>query len=118
MIDLAVTTYLYKNLHFPAYLAGITGFLSSFFFNFPINRKHVFKHGKNDRFTLKTQTILFISLCVFNILMTGVFMEFLVNVLSVRVGISKVLITGVIAVWNFMLFKLFIFSKSSTSQVQ
>jgi putative flippase GtrA len=115
LIDLSVTTALYTYAHFPAYLAGILGFLSSFFFNFPINRKHVFQHTKYDRFSLKIQMILFASLCVFNLLATGLFIEVLVNYIHIPISISKILITGVIAVWNFVLFKTFIFSKKHES---
>ena len=115
LIDLGVTTTLYTYAHFPAYLAGIIGFLSSFFFNFPINRKHVFQHTKHDRFSLKVQMTLFALLCGFNLLATGLFIEILVTHVHVPISISKILITGVIAVWNFILFKTFIFSKKHAS---
>lgn len=114
LIDLSVTTVLYTYAHFPAYLAGILGFVSSFFFNFPINRKHVFKHSKHDRFSLKTQASLFATLCVINLFATGVFMELLVNQVHLPIAAAKVVVTGTIATWNFCLFKLVIFAKHST----
>lgn len=110
LIDLSVTSFLYNIAHFPAYLASGAGFLSGFFFNFPVNRKKVFKHTKNDKFSLRIQIILYASLCLLNLLATSLLVQ-----LTVMVGIdivyAKIFVTGVIAIWNFLIFKLFIFSK-------
>jgi len=111
LIDLCVTTALYNYAHFPPYLAGTLGFLSAFFFNFPINRKHVFNHTEHDKFSLKIQVISYISLSLFNLFITGLFMQILVKHLSVQVSLAKICVTGVIAVWNFLIFKFVIFSK-------
>ena len=116
LIDLIVTTILYSTFHLPAYLAGILGFLSAFFFNFPINRKHVFQHTVHDRFSLRTQVILFASLSVFNLITTGIFIDVLVNIGQIPISVAKVCTTGVIAVWNFILFKAVIFSKKNETK--
>jgi putative flippase GtrA len=113
LIDLAVTTSLYHLLHFPPYLASGIGFLSGFFFNFPMNRKKVFHHSELDRFSLRTQIAQYIGLCIFNLFMTGILTQLLVHS-GVEIAIAKILITAVIAVWNFLLFKLYIFSKVPT----
>ena len=111
LIDVSVTTALFHYLHFPAYLAGVIGFCSAFFFNFPINRKHVFNHSDKDRFSLKKQIILYFSLSIFNLLMTGVLMQWLVGTHLLNIGFAKACVTGLIAIWNFLLFRFFIFSK-------
>lgn len=118
LIDLVVTTALYNYAHFPPGLAGVIGFLSAFFFNFPINRKHVFNHTNQDRFTLKTQVALYVALCVFNLLMTGVLMQLLVASNLLQISVAKIVVTAIIAVWNFLLFKLFIFSKNKTKTLE
>lgn len=116
LIDLTVTTFLYKVAHFPAYISGVIGFLSSFFFNFPINRKHVFNHTEDDKFSLKAQATLFAILCIFNLITTGILIEVLVNSANLPISISKILTTGMIATWNFLLFKFYIFSKRTNQQ--
>lgn len=113
LIDVAVTTALYSYAHLPAYLAGSIGFLSAFFFNFPVNRKHVFNHTNLDRFSLKTQMSLFAGLCFFNLGVTALLMDVMVDWLGVQVSLAKIAVTALIAVWNFLLFRYFIFSKQS-----
>lgn len=114
-IDLIVTVGLYNILHFPAYLASGIGFLSGFIFNFPMNRKKVFKHTKHDRFSLKTQIILYTSLSVFNLFMTSFLVEVIVASGLVSIAVAKIIVTILIAIWNFVFFKLFIFSKKNQS---
>lgn len=111
-IDLAVTSSLYNFLGFPAFLASGIGFLSGFFFNFPMNRKKVFKHSEKDKFTLKAQVILYILLSLFNLFTTSLLVEVTVSLDLLTIGFAKILVTGLIATWNFLIFKLFIFSKS------
>lgn len=111
LIDITVTTFLYTHLHFPPYLAGSIGFLTAFFFNFPINRKHVFNHKENYRHSIKTQAIGYAALSVFNLLVTAVFMQILVSKLKVKVELAKLLVAAVIAVWNFAIYKFLIFAK-------
>ena len=113
LIDLAVTTSLYSLLHLPAYLASAIGFLSGFFFNFPMNRKKVFKHSIHDRFGIKQQIGLYALLSVFNLFATSLIVEILVTI-GIDIGISKIAVTILIAIWNFLIFKFFVFSKRNT----
>ena len=110
LIDVMVTVALYNVFHFPAFIASCAGFLSGFFFNFPMNRKRVFKHSKNDRFSFAFQISAYATLALINLFLTGFLTEFLVT-LGTNIAIAKVIVTGIIAVWNFILFKFFIFSK-------
>lgn len=110
-IDITVTTSLYNLLHFPAYLASAIGFMSGFFFNFPINRKKVFHHSDKDRFSLHAQVIMYISLSLFNLFATSALVEIIVSTDIAEIQYAKIFVTALIAIWNFLLFKLFIFSK-------
>lgn len=110
-VDVTVTTTLYLAFHFPAYLASGIGFLSGFFFNFPMNRKKVFKHSDTDQFSFKTQVVLYVSLSIFNLIATSFITQFLVSVGNLKIAYAKILVTALIAVWNFTLFKTIIFSK-------
>lgn len=111
LVDLAVTTVLYESLNFPAYLASAIGFLSGFFVNFPLNRKKVFQHSESDRYSLRSQVVLYFALCIFNLMATSLLTELLVSGGGMRIVYAKALVTALIAVWNFILFKAVIFSK-------
>lgn len=110
-IDVGTSTFLYVVVHLPAYLASGIGFLSGFFVNFPINRKKVFHHSDSDRFSLRLQVVLYVLLCLFNLIVTSFLVNIMVNSGFLAIEYAKILVTMMIAVWNFLLFKLFIFSK-------
>jgi len=112
LIDLAVTIALNNLLHFPPYLSSAIGFLSGFVFNFPMNRKKVFKHSKDDRFRLMTQIYFYITLCALNLLITSLFSELLVAA-GLYIAYAKLIITAMISIWNFLIFRYFVFSKKT-----
>jgi putative flippase GtrA len=114
-IDITVTTFLYRYAHFPAFIASAIGFLSGFFFNFPVNRKRVFHHGPHDRFTIHQQVIMYISLSLFNLLATSTLVQILVSTDTLAIQYAKLAVTALIAVWNFIIFKTLIFSKKHIS---
>lgn len=111
LIDTLVTYILYHGVHLPVFLASGIGFLSGFFFNFPMNRKQVFRHNEHDRFPLKTQIILYALLSVFNLFATSAAVDILVNLHILEIQWAKIIITAVFAVWNFLVFRLVIFTK-------
>ena len=111
IIDVLVTYVLFHFAGFSAFLASGAGFLSGFFFNFPMNRKKVFKHSEDDRFSLRGQIVLYGILSVFNLFATSALVDILVRINVFDIQYAKIIITVVFAVWNFAIFKLFIFSK-------
>lgn len=111
IVDVTVTYALFHFAHFPAFLASGVGFLSGFLFNFPMNRKQVFRHNDNDRFSLKAQIILYATLSVFNLFATSMAVDALVSSDILPIQTAKIVITALFAIWNFLVFKLFIFSK-------
>ena len=115
LIDVTVTTTLYSSFHVPAYLASGIGFLSGFFFNFPMNRKRVFHHSERDKFNLRSQILMYVSLSLFNLLATSLITQLLVSSLELKIAFAKVIVTAVIAVWNFIIFKTLVFSKREPS---
>ena len=92
-------------------MASGIGFLSGFCVNFPLNRKQVFNHSEDDRFPLKAQIYLYASLSIFNLIATSVTVDVLVSTNILEIQWAKIVTTVVFAVWNFLVFKLFIFSK-------
>lgn len=111
LVDTLVTSILYYIAHLPAFTASGIGFLSGFCVNFPLNRKQVFNHSEDDRFSLKTQIYLYASLSIFNLIATSMTVDVLVSTNMLEIQWAKIVTTVVFAIWNFLVFKLFIFSK-------
>ncbi len=115
IIDTSVTYMLYNFVHLQAFLASGIGFLSGFFFNFPMNRKKVFHHSEDDRFSLHAQIILYAALSIFNLIATSAAVAGLVGLNLLKIQYAKIIVTAIFAVWNFLVFRLFIFSKKKPS---
>lgn len=111
LIDVVVTSAMYNLLNLPAYLSSGIGFLSGFFFNFPMNRHKVFKHTNRDKYTLKTQIWFYAGLAIFNLITSSLLVEVFVATEVLRIEYAKILVTAMIAAWNFIIFKTLIFSK-------
>ena len=110
-VDTLVTSILYSIAKMPAFMASGIGFLSGFCVNFPMNRKRVFNHSEDDRFSLKSQICLYALLSFFNLMATSTAVDLLVKMNILEIQWAKIVTTIVFAVWNFLVFKLFIFSK-------
>jgi hypothetical protein cdiviTM7_01485 len=110
-VDTLVTSILYYIAKMPAFMASGIGFLSGFCVNFPMNRKQVFNHSKDDRFSLKAQIYLYALLSIFNLIATSMMVDVLVKTNILEIQWAKIITTVVFAIWNFLVFKLFIFSK-------
>ena len=76
-----------------------------------MNRKQVFNHSKDDRFSLKTQIYLYALLSIFNLIATSMMVDVLVKTNILEIQWAKIITTVVFAIWNFLVFKSFIFSK-------
>lgn len=114
-VDTAVSWACYHMLGFSPYTASAIGFLSGFVVNFPLNRKRVFKHSENDRFSLHTQIVLYALLSLFNLFATSLIVGLLVNHHLLPIQFAKLVVTAVFAIWNFVWFKVLIFSKITMS---
>ena len=110
-VDTLVNSILYYMAKMPASMASGLGFLSGFCVNFPMNRKRVFNHSEDDRFSLKSQICLYALLSFFNLMATSTAVDLLVKMNILEIQWAKIVTTIVFAVWNFLVFKLFIFSK-------
>lgn len=110
-VDTLVTSVLYYMAKIPAFMASGIGFLSGFCVNFPMNRKQVFNHSEDDRFSLKSQICLYASLSFFNLMATSMTVDLLVKMNILEIQWAKIVTTIIFAIWNFLVFKLFIFSK-------
>lgn len=111
LVDVAVSYILYNFFNMPAFFASGLGFLSGFCVNFPMNRRQVFQHSKDDRFSLRVQIILYTVLSIFNLFATSAVVDSLVRLSVVEIQWAKIVVTAIFAIWNFIIFKLYIFSK-------
>jgi putative flippase GtrA len=113
LIDVSIAAIMYNTIHLTAFLASGIGFLSGFFFNFPMNRKRVFSaHTEYSKFSLHQQVVMYFALCLFNLVTTSYLVEILVNVQG-NIVAAKTAATIMIAIWNFLLFKFYIFSNET-----
>jgi putative flippase GtrA len=106
--DATVTFCLYEFVGLSAFTSSAIGFLSGFFIHFPLNRNKVFFSQQGQRFKIKTQILLYVFLSVFNLISTSLAVALLVH-LGLQIVISKFLVAGVFVIWNFAVFKFFIF---------
>lgn len=111
VVDVGVTSAIYNILGLPAYIASAAGFLSGFVVNFPLNRKKVFTHSENYKHSLRQQIYLYVFLSIFNLLATSAAVDLLVRTGLLQIEYSKMFVTAIFAIWNFLMFKYFIFSK-------
>lgn len=111
LIDVISSSAFYYIFHFPAYISSGAGFIIGFLFSFPMNRKRVFHHSDKDRFSLKFQVLLYILLSLANLVITSLLVDLLVTQHVTSIQIAKIIMTGLIAIWNFLIFKFFVFSK-------
>lgn len=112
LIDIFVTTTLYNVFSVAPFIASAVGFCSGFFFNFPVNRHKVFKHSEHDKFSLKIQITLVLVLSTFNLVFTSFVTQILVTHNVLQISIAKVLLTVIIAIWNFFILRFFVFAKN------
>ena len=111
-IDIGVTTAFYNYFSFSAFYASFVGFLTGFLFNFPVNRQKVFRNSNGNKFSLRAQLIIFLSLSIFNLFASSAAISMLVSAHILEIGYAKILMAGIVALWNFVILKYLIFSKS------
>lgn len=111
LIDMTVTYLLFYQVHLPAYLASALGFVSGFAFGFPMHRNQVFQHSPRDRYTLRTQMVLYATLSTFNLLASSLLVDVLVRFGVLEFGWAKAITVALFAVWNFLMMRLVVFAK-------
>jgi putative flippase GtrA len=107
-IDAIITFLLFEFLGFSVFLASAVGFLSGFFVNFPLNKNKVFFSSNGQRFKVSTQVQLYVLLIAFNLFSTSFAVALLVD-LGIQIVVAKFFVTGVLFIWNFVVFKFYIF---------
>jgi len=109
LFDAFVTTILYRLVQLAPGLSSAIGFVSGFAINFFGNRGIVFKSSNNFLLSKKMQILSYIALVLFNLSTSSLLIEFLVSRFDMNITILKIVFGAIIALWNFIIYKVFIF---------
>lgn len=109
LIDFGFSLFAYHLLNLSAGWASALGFSISFIVGFTLNKKVVFKRGKNNRFNAKYQLVLYCSLAVVNLFISAFAVEAMVGS-GVIIEISKPIVVATIAIWNYIILNKIIFA--------
>ncbi|MEX1307760.1 MAG: GtrA family protein [Eubacteriales bacterium] len=106
-----------KNVPYSLYIATAIGFFAGLVTNYLLCLKFVFlsakgtKKGRNNK-----DRFIFVVIGVIGLLMTEYGMKLGVDVLSINYLIVKIMVTGIVLIWNYLGRKFFIFNvKPKTS---
>lgn len=98
-------------IYYTAIQSGVVANIISFTFglvtSFTLNKYFTFRDNNQQR-KGSLQIILYIALAISNLLMTTVAIGFLLS-LHIKAFVAKILLMMLVAVWNYFLFKKFIF---------
>lgn len=100
---------LYAVLHLWLALSNGVSFVAGLLASFILNRLWSFKHNNEYDKRKSHQFVFYAVLALANLLLTIVLVE-LFKVWGVNPLYGKILASGITSVWNFVLFKLFIFT--------
>jgi putative flippase GtrA len=103
---------LYQSLHISLFWAASTGFIIGFIISFLSNRQWVFGGTHNKKVT--RQITEYLLLALFNYFFTVQAVAVLNN-MGIKPYIGKLLVMGLIAVWNYAIFRWVIFTRSEES---
>ena len=92
------------------YLTSTTvSFIISVIFNYFASMRFVFK--RKDDMSRRREFIIFVVLSVIGLVINDVFMWLMVDFLFIDYRISKIVVTFIVAVWNFVTRKIFLEAK-------
>ena len=94
--------------------ANSAGMVIAFICNFILNKLLSFKAGGD---TLP-QFIKYVSLFAFNLLVTNLILYVFSSILGIHLYIVKITTMGIIVLWNFIIYKKFIFKAISYPKIQ
>lgn len=93
--------FLYDNLHVQYIYANTIVYSIIFVINFMLNRFWSFRSKSNFR----RQLALYLVLFLFNLAATNAMMYLLSGIFMISPEISKILVMGMIVIWNFIIYK-------------
>ncbi|CCY04938.1 putative uncharacterized protein [Eggerthella sp. CAG:1427] len=109
VIDYGFMVLLTEVFNVPYLISTTVSFIISVVFNYFASMRFVFK--RKDDMSRRREFIIFIVLSVIGLAINDVFMWLMVDFLYIDYRISKIVVTFIVAVWNFVTRKIFLEAK-------
>ena len=109
VIDYGFMVLLTEVFGVPYLISTTVSFIISVIFNYFASMRFVFK--RKDDMSRRREFIIFVVLSVIGLVINDVFMWLMVDFLFIDYRISKIVVTFIVAVWNFVTSKIFLEAK-------
>lgn len=109
VIDFGFMVLLTEVFGVPYLISTTVSFIISVIFNYFASMRFVFK--RKDDMSRRREFIIFVVLSVIGLVINDVFMWLMVDFLFIDYRISKIVVTFIVAVWNFVTRKIFLEAK-------
>lgn len=109
VIDYGFMVLLTEVFGVPYLISTTVSFIISVIFNYFASMRFVFK--RKDDMSRRREFIIFVVLSVIGLVINDVFMWLMVDFLFIDYRISKIVVTFIVAVWNFVTRKVFLEAK-------
>ncbi len=109
VIDYGFMVLLTEVFSVPYLISTTVSFIISVVFNYFASMRFVFK--RKDDMSRRREFIIFVVLSVIGLVINDVFMWLMVDFLFIDYRISKIVVTFIVAVWNFVTRKIFLEAK-------
>lgn len=109
VIDYGFMVLLTEVFGVPYLISTTVSFIISVIFNYFASMRFVFK--RKDDMSRRREFIIFVVLSVIGLVINDVFMWLMVDFLFIDYRISKIVVTFIVAVWNFATRKIFLEAK-------
>ena len=109
VIDYGFMVLLTEVFGVPYLISTTVSFIISVIFNYFASMRFVFK--RKEDMSRRREFIIFVVLSVIGLVINDVFMWLMVDFLFIDYRISKIVVTFIVAVWNFVTRKIFLEAK-------
>lgn len=109
VIDYGFMVLLTEVFGVPYLISTTVSFIISVIFNYFASMRFVFK--RKDDMSRRREFIIFVVLSVIGLVINDMFMWLMVDFLFIDYRISKIVVTFIVAVWNFVTRKIFLEAK-------
>ncbi|MBG9983172.1 GtrA family protein [Aerococcaceae bacterium DSM 111020] len=107
VIDYLVFALLFNGITIHYLVATIIAFVVSTIFNYWASMRYVFTSRYQDNQKMR-EFLIFVGLSILGLMLTTVLMKITVDLLLIHPNIAKILVTGLVMVFNFITRKIFI----------
>ena len=109
VIDYGFMVLLTEVFGVPYLISTTVSFIISVIFNYFASMSFVFK--RKDDMSRRREFIIFVVLSIIGLIINDVFMWLMVDFLYIDYRLSKIVVTFIVAVWNFVTRKIFLEAK-------